>query len=302
MAKLDDSFMDNVEKSFKRVKEHFKMLESETRANRGYIIKQNSQILALLDKMGVILKDNKALRLRVRALERSSTGNEGVYSDIHSFTRHSLGIHSHPKTAKKDHFEPKTVTIVPETAINDNLAEKEPLASEKQPVVEAVEDKELASPLEGEMGVLPMSEAPVNWPAESKSNVSLVTLEDSIPDVEGRLRSPIRALSEGKREIAMRFGLLSRQELMTFLAVYQLEEDDGKVTYASIAKKLKLTEGCIRTYVSSLIKKGIPVVKKRVNNKLILLFVSPEFRDLGLKKELMQIYENSHSGVKLDMF
>jgi hypothetical protein len=84
---------------------------------------------------------------------------------------------------------------------------------------------------------------------------------------------------------------LSRQEFLTFLTIYQ-QEDQGKVTYSSVAQELKLSTGCIRTYVSGLIKKGLPVVKTKFNNKLIILSIPSEIRGLNLKKKIIQVFYN----------
>tara|TARA_Y100000310_G_scaffold315827_1_gene366862 strand:+ start:12 stop:722 length:711 start_codon:yes stop_codon:yes gene_type:complete len=84
---------------------------------------------------------------------------------------------------------------------------------------------------------------------------------------------------------------LSRQEFLTFLTIYQ-QEEQGQVTYSSVAQELKLSTGCIRTYVSGLIKKGLPVVKTKFNNKLIILSVPSEIRGLNLKKKIIQVFYN----------
>ena len=85
---------------------------------------------------------------------------------------------------------------------------------------------------------------------------------------------------------------LSRQEFLTFLTIYQQEDQKGKVTYGSIAQELNISAGCVRTYVSGLIRKGLPVVKTKFNNKLILLSIPSEIRGLNLKKKIIQVFYN----------
>jgi len=46
----------------------------------------------------------------------------------------------------------------------------------------------------------------------------------------------------------------------------------------------------VRTYISGLIKKGLPVVKSKYNNKLIILTIPAEIRGLNLKNRLVQTY------------
>ncbi|MBI2110540.1 hypothetical protein HYT51_02060 [Candidatus Woesearchaeota archaeon] len=89
------------------------------------------------------------------------------------------------------------------------------------------------------------------------------------------------------------FLKLPKREFLFFLTLYQLEEDqEHPISYLSIANHLKLTEGGARTYSHNLIKKGLPIEKIKLNNKQIILRITPEFRALNLKPRLMDIYSN----------
>ena len=79
---------------------------------------------------------------------------------------------------------------------------------------------------------------------------------------------------------------------MTYLTIYQQEEEGQQVTYETIAKALKITPGCIRTYVSGLIRKDIPVIKAKYNNKIVVLKIPEEVRSLNLKNRIIQIFYN----------
>ncbi len=94
------------------------------------------------------------------------------------------------------------------------------------------------------------------------------------------------------QQLGTSFGRLPRQEFLTFLVIYQLEDDLGRIGYPHIANHLGLSEGCIRTYVASLIKKGYPVKKERFNNKIIFLRVPSDFRNLDLKSRLFDLYSS----------
>ncbi len=350
MPDADDFFVEKVEKSFKKAKEHINGLESEAKANREHIIHQNSQINAILSQITGIIEENRSLRLRIRELERGSTGSEGVYSFIHSFTKHSLGMHKTPELGEigqisdgtEEMAESEAISGPEEEAVEEPMDEPEPLDSVPEgdedthsedgqegispsgdeetlaDTVEAIDDEEQPNPVEveDEEEAVPVEESGEEEPKGIlnldvnkslfeaikglSSSGNLKTPVEEVPEETEATQDPFETLSVGKKEFTRKFGTLTRQEIMTFLAVYQLEEDYGKVTYSDVAKKLKLTEGCIRTYVSGLMRKGIPVVKNKMNNKLVLLSVSPEFKELGLKKDIMEIYEKSDPRSRLD--
>ena len=93
------------------------------------------------------------------------------------------------------------------------------------------------------------------------------------------------------KEIDSLFQTLTKQEFIVFLSIYQMEEDLNKgISYFELSQKMHLSEGCIRTYVSQMLKKVIPIEKIRVNNKLTLLTISKEFRSLNLKQRLFSLF------------
>jgi len=95
-------------------------------------------------------------------------------------------------------------------------------------------------------------------------------------------------------EIDSLFLTLTKGEFLSFLTIYQLEEDLNRgVSYLELSRHLSLSEGCIRTYVSQLLKKGAPLQKIRLNNKLTLLTITQNFRSLNLKSRLVNILSRS---------
>lgn len=93
-----------------------------------------------------------------------------------------------------------------------------------------------------------------------------------------------------KKSITQLFQGLSKQELRTFLTIYQLEDEQEEASYEAIAAKMELSEACIRGYAANLVKKGIPVLKVKINNKKTLFRIDKEFRDLNLKQKLINLY------------
>ena len=119
-------------------------------------------------------------------------------------------------------------------------------------------------------GVQSINHSTINQSLNSQS-INVQTFKDELPKVLDRV---------------------SRQEFITFMTIFQQEDELGQVTYDSLAQALKITAGCVRTYVSGLIKKGFPVVKAKYNNKLIILKIPEEFKNLTLKKRLMNTFYN----------
>ncbi|MFH1210299.1 MAG: hypothetical protein V1645_00100 [archaeon] len=98
------------------------------------------------------------------------------------------------------------------------------------------------------------------------------------------------SFSSLKKDLLAKFGSLPKREFLIFLTIYQLEEDKGSVSYSDVAIHLKLSESGVRHYTFNLIKKGVPIQKRKINNKTTVLSVSPEFKEYNLKKDLVDLY------------
>ena len=81
---------------------------------------------------------------------------------------------------------------------------------------------------------------------------------------------------------------LNRREQEVFLVIYTLEEEKGSLTYDDIAKKLDISEHLAANYVTSLIEKGVPILKRYMNSKPYLR-LDPEFKTLQTKENILQL-------------
>jgi len=100
-------------------------------------------------------------------------------------------------------------------------------------------------------------------------------------------------IQELKKDLENKFNQLTSQEFLVFLTIYQLEEELGRaVVYADLSTRLRLSTGCIRSYISSIIRKGLPIIKQKVNNKIITLRIHQDFKELNLKERLTNLYYN----------
>jgi predicted transcriptional regulator len=90
--------------------------------------------------------------------------------------------------------------------------------------------------------------------------------------------------AEGKIE-------LSYEEKKIFLAIYKYSSENKFVSYSEIAKRLNLPHSLVRFYITNLIEKGIPIVKK-YQNREILVNLDPAFREAQAKENLVNINES----------
>ncbi len=81
---------------------------------------------------------------------------------------------------------------------------------------------------------------------------------------------------------------LNRREQDVFLVIYTLEEEKGSLTYGDIAKKLNISIQLAGEYVTSLIEKGVPIIKRYMNSKPYLK-LDPEFKTLQTKENILQL-------------
>ena len=94
-----------------------------------------------------------------------------------------------------------------------------------------------------------------------------------------------------KKNLEKKINNLTNQEFLVFLTIYQLEEDLRRnITYDDLSSKLSLSTGCIRSYISSIIRKGLPVIKKKINNRTVTLTIHQDFKELNLRESLTNLY------------
>ena len=112
--------------------------------------------------------------------------------------------------------------------------------------------------------------------------------EKSTQSTEERQTGSIQKVSEIldsldvlKKEIRAQIKKLTRQEMLIFTLIYQLEEQGHDVDYSLLASKSKLTESSIRDYTQKLLKKGAPLEKTKENNKKVTLKINQGFKKIA---------------------
>ena len=100
------------------------------------------------------------------------------------------------------------------------------------------------------------------------------------------------SLDSLKKEIRLKFKHLTNQEMLVFSTIYQLEEQgNNEITYRLLSKALNLSESSIRDYVQRMTTKGISINKEKVNNKKLLLSISPNLKKIASLPTIMQLRE-----------
>lgn len=82
---------------------------------------------------------------------------------------------------------------------------------------------------------------------------------------------------------------LTRNEQEVFLVIYANE--DTTLTFSDISHRTGLPNEIVESYVGNLVKKGVPISKKIVDNQMSLT-LDPDFRDLQAKENIIKINES----------
>lgn len=90
---------------------------------------------------------------------------------------------------------------------------------------------------------------------------------------------------------------LTKKEQEIFLVLYTLEEK-GAVTYTDIARLTALTEDIVSSYITSIMEKGVPIIKKYVNNKPYLK-LDQRFKELQTKENILGIEQTTFKNFNL---
>ncbi len=109
---------------------------------------------------------------------------------------------------------------------------------------------------------------------------------EAIPGIQN-----VGFISDFKKDLRRKFLALTTQEFFIFTEIYIMEEKQGAASYRDIAKKIGLTESSVRDYVARLTRRGIPIIKRKINNKSIILGISSDLRSLFTLDSLIKLRE-----------
>ena len=101
----------------------------------------------------------------------------------------------------------------------------------------------------------------------------------------------LNSLDTLKKDLRLKFKKLTPQELNIFSLIYQLEDQGFVVDYPLLAQKTNLSQSSIRDYTLKLISKGVPLDKKKENNKQIALSIPQNFKKIASLDTILRLKE-----------
>ena len=127
---------------------------------------------------------------------------------------------------------------------------------------------------------------------EIQSNYELICrLESKIDKMEERLDElPLFVQQSKGQSDSDRFVVssLTRKEQEVFMAIYMCEQG---TSYYQIARKTGLTENLVVCYVTNLIAKGVPVIKKYLSSG-VMVYLDEEFKRVQAQQNILKISES----------
>ena len=133
------------------------------------------------------------------------------------------------------------------------------------------------------------SEIQGNYEQIAKVEYKVDKLAERIDEITLFLQSiakdPKKHLTIGSQDM-IRIQKLTQKEQCVFNTLYNT--DQKYLSYDIIARKCGLTQTLVTTYVSNLIAKGVPIIKRYINNKAHV-GLDEEFKELQTKHNIAHI-------------
>ncbi len=106
-----------------------------------------------------------------------------------------------------------------------------------------------------------------------------------------RITDALDSLDSFKKDLRRQFKSLTSQEFLIFSTIYQLEQEQNTVDYPLLAQRLKLSESSIRDYILKITRKGVPLLKSKLDNKKIILSIPEELKKIASLQALITLRE-----------
>ena len=110
-------------------------------------------------------------------------------------------------------------------------------------------------------------------------------MSERLDQLQLHIESATGVIPQKKKNFEIR--RLNDREKSVFLVIYTLEDGDG-LTYGEIAVRLDISEQLAGNYVTSMIEKGVPIVKRYINGRPHLK-LDQDFKTLQAKENILQV-------------
>lgn len=209
-----------------------------------------------------------------------------------SFLRNEIRALTNPEKPQKDSYKRAELSAeVPNYVPNFRERFKNPfLGTSEEENESKLQNTEELSPKEqvsiGNKGVSALRQQVGNASAHLETG----EIQKEITGTTSQaLQENIERLKHALKSI---FKTLTKQEFYVFSLLYQLEDELGRaVSYSDLANRANLTPNSLRDYLSKLIAKKVPIIKEKLNNRVILLKIAPELRNIETLENLMKLVE-----------
>jgi hypothetical protein len=111
---------------------------------------------------------------------------------------------------------------------------------------------------------------------------------DTLAERVERMELFLKQTGYGSSNATFHVQPLTTDEKRVFVALYTIEEEKGHVTYADVSSALLMDMQLVAGYVASLMEKGVPLVKRYVNN-VAYLKLDQDFKQLQAKENILGI-------------
>jgi len=120
----------------------------------------------------------------------------------------------------------------------------------------------------------------------------LCELDRKIDKLSERIEELNNLIRQQRGETAEKKGFslqpLTKKEKEVFYALYILTEQRKYTTYKEIARRVSYTEDLIAAYITNLIEKGVPVLKK-YSDRVVYITLDPRFREVQAKENIVGV-------------
>lgn len=255
--------MDNIKDSFKRVKEDINSIQSEINSLKSTLNLLKTEMIEICDILSKL--SNKFEQMELTTANDSSDSSLGT-----TLTPTNQQTHQQTDRQTDQHINPTIQHIIP----THNFPLK------------PLKDINLTVSI-GNQGV--PTDRQTDRQTDQQTHQHIISKEKFPMDPIENASQLLDSLDELKKELRLKFKRLTDQELIVFSTIYQLEEEQGFSDYKSLSQKLNLTESSIRDYVGRLFNKKIPLEKKKVNNKTIHIFISPNLKKVASLSTIIKL-------------